>query len=247
MTITTKENLHLGPSVPDMGNHPLQDRYDLFSIRPLTRAKDGRDQFPTFSFVDVKGQIAGLIIVAIEHGQLLMAVGGIVRGIRIKNNGLRRTIIGIKETVQKGLGYPIQVRSGDRVLQPGHRRLTGQSIPRDRQPLTGRFQDRIMPELIAIIGILIATGNLKNPLPQQFLMGVVCIALRTPAKRLIRPMPLSTSRRNITPASLVRLPPSNSAVTFLPEIVAKGRVICISLSMAVSFLRSVWVVSITLI
>ena len=173
VTIPAQEDLHLGPSPPDISNQTLQDRYNLLSIRPLARSKDGRNQFPTSSFVDMKRQITGLIIVAIEHGQLLIAMCGIVSVVCIQDDGLRRTVVGVKEIVHKCSGHPIQVCSGGRVLQAGHRRLTGQIIPRDRWPLTSCFDDRITSELIAIIGILVATGYLKNPLPQHRLIRMI--------------------------------------------------------------------------
>ena len=43
------------------------------------------------------------------------------------------------------------------------------------------------------------------------------------------------SRKNITPPSLLRVPPSKSACRFLPQSLAKGSTICVSWIMAVSF------------
>ena len=186
MTIPTKEDIHLWPSGPDVGNQTLQDGYDLFSVGPLSRSKDGRDQFAALPFVDVKGEKTVFVVVAIEQGQLLVAMSGIVGVIGIENDHIRRMVVGVNERVDEGSGHAIEIRSGDRVFQSGYCRLAGQLIAGDGGALTGCFDERITPELIAVIGIFISTGDLKNPLSQQGLIGMIHIALMTAICQNIR-------------------------------------------------------------
>jgi hypothetical protein len=61
----------------------------------------------------------------------------------------------------------VDICSGETVFEPADGRLAGQCRILIRQPLTGYFHYRIAPQFIAVISILIATGNLENPLLEK--------------------------------------------------------------------------------
>jgi hypothetical protein len=61
---------------------------------------------------------------------------------------------------------PIKIVTGDAILKPADGGLAGQLFLIG-QPLTGYFHDRIFPQLIAVISILITAENLENPLLEK--------------------------------------------------------------------------------
>ncbi len=168
----------------------------------------------------------------------------------IENYSLRRTLIRRKEGIYESLCNSVKILPGNRVSQTAYCLsaceaqagwLTGKIILTDRQVATNSFQTGISAKIITIIHILITTGYLKYPLAQKILIRVVNIALMAIIPERIDQTsdytPLnSTPRRNKTLPSLVRVPPSKSASTFLLEILVGGSMTCLSLVIAISFL-----------
>ena len=70
------------------------------------------------------------------------------------------------------LRQPVAGLRGGGILQAGQSRLTGQIRIVTRHPAADQLQQRIGPELVRIILVGIAAGDLEDPLTDQGLQGV---------------------------------------------------------------------------
>jgi hypothetical protein len=119
-----------------------------------------------------------LLVVAVIGTSFLIAVGRVVRPIGIDQDALRYTIstaliqIQLKDDHRQaitGLGI-------DRVLQAAHgwlagkRRIVGLSA-------TDQLEQRIVPQRVGVVLILITTRDLIHPLPNQFLPAMLSHSL----------------------------------------------------------------------
>lgn len=86
-------------------------------------------------------------------------------------------VVGLDEGFQQGKPDSVQVRTADTVFQTRHGRLTGQIVSRFRQALARGLQTRIGTQVVAIIGIFVATRNLEDTLLDEVGIGMVDIAL----------------------------------------------------------------------
>ena len=84
--------------------------------------------------------------------------------IQIQNNRFRRFFIGTDEDVNKGFCNSVEIFSGRSIFKPAHGRLTGK---RSIQLIARDFQNRVMSQLIGVVGIFIATRNLEYSLLEQ--------------------------------------------------------------------------------
>lgn len=64
----------------------------------------------------------------------------------------------------QGHRQPIAAPAIDRILQTGEAGLAGQGGATDRQPATHLFEQRIVAQGCRIILVIVATGNLVEPL-----------------------------------------------------------------------------------
>jgi hypothetical protein len=102
-------------------------------------------------------------------GPFLLAVGRVVGSIEIEQEVRGHALLLARLQVDPDQGE-CQLVAGaaiHRVLQPGERRLTGQVGIVEREPVAHQFEERIAPQRRGIVLILVATGNLHDPLPNQ--------------------------------------------------------------------------------
>ena len=66
--------------------------------------------------------------------------------------------------------------------QTRHRRLAGQIVSREGQSLARDLQTRIGSQVVAVIGVLIPAGDLKNALADEIRIGMVDVALMSPIR-----------------------------------------------------------------
>jgi hypothetical protein len=96
-----------------------------------------------------------------------MAVGQIIGVIDIQNDALRRFLVRVYEHIDKHFCDPVKVSPGETIFKPAYGRLRSQIRLIIGQSLTGYFHYRIFPQLVAVVSILIAAGNLENPLLEK--------------------------------------------------------------------------------
>lgn len=165
--VTTKKDPHIRPGLPDPFYHPLKDRNDLLTCGTLSRTEYRGYQLPTSPFIDMDRHIAVVVMKSIEEGQLLMAMCGIIGIIYIQDDRLCRLLIRFEKNIQKHLGYSVKICMGESVLETVDGRLTGQRRITLRQSLAGHLQHRLIHQLVGIIAVFIAAGNLKDSLLEK--------------------------------------------------------------------------------
>src|SRR5947209_1697160 len=106
-----------------------------------------------------------LLVVAVVSASFLIAVGRIIGGIGVDQDARRSPIAptlveveGKQGRSQPAAGLPI-----DGILEAGECGLAGERAILG-QTATGQLEEWVMPEGIGIILILVATGNLEEPL-----------------------------------------------------------------------------------
>jgi hypothetical protein len=57
----------------------------------------------------------------------------------------------------------VKIRTRDGVLQPRERRLAGQRRPVGKS-FAGHLQGRVVPQRVRVVGVLVAAGDLEDPL-----------------------------------------------------------------------------------
>ena len=122
-------------------------------------------------------------MVGVEQRQLLRPMGDILGVIDVDDDLLGRLLVGSEEGVQQRARQAVEIAAADPVLQTRQGRLTGQIRARQRRPLARGFQPRITAQIVAVIGVLVAAGDLKDALPQKVLAGVVDVAGMSPIRQ----------------------------------------------------------------
>jgi hypothetical protein len=131
------------------------------------------------------GHIAVVAVVGIEKSQLLMAVSQIIGVIDIEDDAIGRFTVRFDKHIHKHFCNPVKVGPGETIFKPADSRLAGQGRILIGQPLTGYFHYRVAPHLIAVIAILIAAGNLENPLLEKLEKLMFNITGMTPVPKRI--------------------------------------------------------------
>lgn len=84
--------------------------------------------------------------------------------IEVEHDHLRRLGIGLDELIKQDLGHAVEFCARRPVLKARHRRLRGQRRAGLGQPSKGHLKDRVCAQGIRVIGIFVASGNLKDAL-----------------------------------------------------------------------------------
>ena len=106
-----------------------------------------------------------MIVVAVTLGQLLIAVQGHVRGVDVEDEFVRRLRLRGDERFDP---HPVQGHPIGAGLQPRERGATGQGCHLAHR----RLQQRIVPQTVMIVEVLITTAQALTPLGNQVLQWV---------------------------------------------------------------------------
>ena len=159
-----------------MIQHAFEDGYRLSASHSTTGSQQRRDQFARLPFVEMDRKVAILVIVGMEQRELLGAVCRIVRVVDVDGELLGRLVVRLDEYFQQSEPDAIQIRAADTVFQTRHGWLTGQIVSRQRQTVARGFQTRIATQVVTVIGVLVATGDLEYALPDEVSIRMVDIA-----------------------------------------------------------------------
>ena len=133
---------------------------------PFARTENGGDEFSACAFEDHQGLKAEGVVIAVEKGKLLCAVGGVFGVIQVQNKMLGRNLVRGDETVHQGVSQTAKIFGGKRILKPGDRGLTGKVLF-GRKPATGHFESGVNPKSIGVEGVFIAARDLEDALGKQ--------------------------------------------------------------------------------
>ena len=119
-------------------------------------------------------QVAVMSIVVVVEGQRLLAVGGIVRVVEVQGDGGRRFGIAGDELLHQSASQTVNIAAAQRSLQTGVGAAGGQGIVGiERRTAGGQFEQRIAPQAVGVVAVLVPGGDLKDPLRQQVAQGWV--------------------------------------------------------------------------
>jgi hypothetical protein len=135
----------------------------------VARSQDGRDQLARLSVEDHKRVIDVLLEVTVIVALLLIAVGGIVRGIEVEQHLLRSTVLATLSDIHfaQSLGDPVAGTGADRILHPRDGGLACQIFATLRQGSAHQLQQRIGAQGARVVLILVAAGYLVDALLEQ--------------------------------------------------------------------------------
>ena len=119
---------HPGPRLPQATDEAPQEGHSRVGTVGVARPQERRDQVPALPVEDEQGVVHVLLEVAVVVGALLISVGGVVGGIEIQDDLLRDAPFGSLPRVEleDGLGHPVAIARGGRVLEPRDGRLACQ-------------------------------------------------------------------------------------------------------------------------
>jgi hypothetical protein len=104
-------------------------------------------------------QKAAAIMVGIPERQLLAAMHGIDSVVDVQRHGRGWTGKAGAELVHQRRGQARRLDLSRHVLQPAHGRLRAQRVATARAPADGELQQRIMPQTVEIVRILVAASD----------------------------------------------------------------------------------------
>ena len=110
---------------------------DPVQVRRLAGAQERQDRFARAGLEDVDRLEAVFIVIGVEEGQLLLAMGGIGGLVDIQGDGLGHPDKGVAEEIDHGEPHACQIAPGSQVLQARERGLAHQIPTALRQPATG--------------------------------------------------------------------------------------------------------------
>ena len=116
-------------------------------------------------------QIAPRVVVAVEEGELLLPVGGIVGGIEVDRDAagpaLEAPPMVRDDRVGQDVPHREQLPPPHGVLEPRQRGLRGQGRSRDRIAVDQQFVDRVVGQPSGVVAVGVAAGDPKDALPEQ--------------------------------------------------------------------------------
>jgi hypothetical protein len=117
------------------------------------------------------GQVTPRVVVAVEERELLLAVGGVVRGIEIDGDPRRTPFEPAPLVLDHGVGQHVrhvaQGRPPDDVLEPRERRLRGQRRAGQRVALEQQLVDGVVGQPGGVVAVGVATGQAEHALANQ--------------------------------------------------------------------------------
>ncbi|MHC2608456.1 hypothetical protein ACVMHZ_009922 [Bradyrhizobium liaoningense] len=99
---------------------------------------------------------------SVEQRELLMAVDDIAGIIDVERDGCRLARVAIHPCVDQNVGQSDHVAQARSILQPRQRRLGTQIAARVRQPSAGQLECGIGPQMIEVVGVLVAAADREH-------------------------------------------------------------------------------------
>jgi len=141
----------------------LETFFSLFDQGGRLPAQHRRHQLPALALVEVDRKITILIEKGVEQSPLLMTVSDILDVVDVQHDRNRRSPVRLDERIGQDLGDAVKTGARDGVLQTREPRLAGQRRILGKL-LAGHLQGRVVPQRVRIVGILVAAGDLEDPL-----------------------------------------------------------------------------------
>ena len=205
--IAAHDNLHVRKPLLEAPNNPAEHPHRAPRRMGIARAQHRTHQLPALPIKDQQGMIHVLIVVAVKAGELLLAVGGIVRGVNIQDDHLRRCVNDLTYCSSISRTERAQRPDVHRILQPRQRRL-GRKASRLRGAIADTLEEWVMPQPIGIVAVR-HTPRQSGRVAAAFARADHVFTFRgsrssgsSAASRSLSPKRSSIWRSNSTPPSL---------------------------------------------
>ena len=169
MAVAAHQDAHLRPVPADAPDDMFEDGADLVARRRLAGAQDHRHRLAARPLVDVDRQKAALVVVGVEQRKLLVAMHRIERVVDVEHDRAGLAAVAVAELIHHRRHQPGKLDLRRRVLQPRHRRLRAQRLAALGQPPHRHLEHRIVPQRIAVVGVLVTRSDREHPKPQHLL------------------------------------------------------------------------------
>jgi len=170
----------LRPCGTDGLDEPLQRVEDVGRLVPAPGFQQREDQPPAVALEHHQRHVAETVVVGIEDGLLLLAVGVDVRVIAVQDDVARSlAIIGENEHRDEQFLYSQQFILRHGVLETAHRGRRADVLV-EILAAHGELHHRLLAVAVAVVHILIAEADLENAGQDDFLQRVVNKILAAP-------------------------------------------------------------------
>jgi hypothetical protein len=174
-SVQADEKPRAGKSIAQAIEDPSQDADGSEPCRCIARTEYRGEEMLFRLVVEGQepqdGQVAPRVVVAIEQGQLLIAVGRVVGRIQVDGDAsgfaAEPLAMSLDDEIGKCGPESIQGQGTDRVLEAAERRLRSQGIALDGIPAKQQLVDRVVRQAGCIVGIGITAGEAKDPLGDE--------------------------------------------------------------------------------
>ena len=163
-----------GPALADQPHQPFEDGHHTITGVDGAGSQDGGDELIGVPIEDEERVVHVLAEVAVVALPLLLPMHRIVGPIQVQQDAPRpaQSLPFGEIDADQGLSQAVAGLGGGGILQAGQRRLTGQIRIVTGQPTTNQLQQRIGPELVGVVLVRVATGDLEDALANQGLQRV---------------------------------------------------------------------------
>ena len=108
-------------------------------------------------------QVLILLVVAVEHDQLLLPVRRVVEGVEVEGEVRRRRVEGLEEQIDQHVAQPPQVGDRDGVLEPREGGLAGE-VGVVGESVGEELEDGVRPQGVVVVLVLVIGEDAVDPL-----------------------------------------------------------------------------------
>ena len=144
-----------------------QHQANFGAVGRLARAQEDRDRLGRNRLVNVDRHEATAVVVRVEQGKLLPAVGPILGVIDVEHDAPGHLFEAVAEQLDHRRHHALERDRTGQVLQPRHGRLRTQVCPRFGEAADRHLEGRIPAQHVAVIGIGIARRDRQGAKPDH--------------------------------------------------------------------------------
>ncbi len=135
----------------------------------VSRPKERRYEVPTLAVEDQERVVDMLAVIAVVVGAFLLAVGRVVCRVELQKHPVGHTVLLSlgKIKPEENLGDSAAGASGGGVLKAADGRLARKVLPALGKRAAAEFEQRVFPESIRVVLVLVSASYLENALPDE--------------------------------------------------------------------------------